>query len=62
MKKRTYWCIYGCGKKIRLLTRGYIPIYTPVYICYGCKKLFEKISIGDKRPYKFKEMGDKNGE
>lgn len=60
MKERLYWCNYGCGRKIKTLMRDG-KTHSVVYICYGCKKLFKKTSIGDKRPYTFEEVGVSNG-
>lgn len=58
-KKRLYWCNYGCGRKVRFLMRDG-KNHDVIYQCYGCAKLFRKTSIGDKRPFVFEEVGDKN--
>jgi len=55
MKKRAYWCNYGCGRKIKMLMRD-DKRHDVIYICYGCKKLFRKTSKGNERPFTFVEI------
>ena len=54
MKKRTYWCDCGCGKKVRLLINRN---HSVIYICYECGMLFRKTSIGNTKPFTFVEVG-----
>jgi len=53
-KAKTFWCDYGCGKKISLFSFDYV-IHKGIYKCKGCNRLFEKISKAYIKPIEFKE-------
>ena len=60
MKRRLYWFNYVCGRKLKFLMKDG-KSHDVIYQCYGCERLFTKTSIGDKRPFTFKEVGESNG-